>query len=165
MTGADVVAFYRPLCGCDVCRRRRGGASARPAKRRYYPCETRIIILEMRRDGSTRQEMAAVLGVTVSGVKLMLRALDQEGHDVYGKRQRRTRTSDAAPEIARRLRAGERIADVSRAVGFDVRNAIHRARSGRGTRPADRLIAAAAGPAMPCGERLKRWHAVRLGSC
>lgn len=158
--------YYRPICGCDVCRRRRGDTERR-AKRRYYPCEARIIVAEMTRAGATKPQIADVLGSTPSAVRYLRRALRAEGRAV--DRPRHVYRIEAhAQTIADMFRAGASYSRISRAVGFDVRKHVFRARRSTNRSRAEQLLADASAPYASRGERMRKWWADRragIGSC
>lgn len=162
----DVAVYRRPLCGCDVCRRRRA-ATERRAKRRYYPCEARIIVAEMTRAGATKPQIAAVLGVTPSAVMKLRQTLAAEGAAVDLPRHV-YRIEAHAQTIADMFSAGASYSRIRQAVGFDVRKYVFAARRKTDRTRAEQIIAEASAPYRSRGERMRRWWADRragVGPC
>ena len=156
MSAATTPVMYRPICCCDLCRRR-DQYKRRTHKRRYYPCETRIIIAEMSAAGSAPHEIADVLGTTVNAVRYMRLVIAAEGTEVRTPHRRRTKVTASADEIIRRLRAGEPRSVISEQTGVNVNQLLTRIRQGRSKRPVDAMIVAAAGPPIPRGQRNREW--------
>lgn len=147
--------MHRPICGCDVCRRRTAVTELR-TKRRYYPCEARIIVAEMTRAGASKPQIAAVMDVTPSAVLHLRKTLTAEGA-ALDKPRHVYRIEAHAETIAAMIQSGESFARISRAVGFDVRKYVFQARKKVDRTAAENLIAEAAAPYESRGERMRKW--------
>lgn len=159
MTAADKPVMHRPICGCIRCRHRTA-VTERRTKRRYYPCETRIIVAEMTRAGATKPQIAAVLDVTTSAVLQLRKTLTAEG-TALDKPRHVYRIEAHAENIAAMIQAGESFARISQAVGFDVRKYVFQARKKADRTAAENLIAEAAPPFETRAERMRQWWAGR----